>query len=78
MLEKWKLLSSIMQILVVCGTPGEEELHLKEFFTWLSVPTISHLKMGMTAWLIRAQTESNGARIRMITASVITLRTADC
>lgn len=69
MLEMWKLLPSILHILVACGTPAEEELHLKEFFIWLSVPTISHLKMDMTAWLITAQTESNSARISMITAA---------
>lgn len=58
MLEMWKLLPSLMHILVVCGNPAGEELHLKEFFTWLSAPTVSHLKMGMIAQLIRAQTES--------------------
>lgn len=78
MLETWKLLPSLMHILVVCGTPAEEELYLKEFFTSLPVPTISHLKMGMIAWLVRGQTESNSARISMITACVITLCTADC
>lgn len=54
----WKLLPTIIPLLVACGKPAEEELHLKEFFTWLSAPTISHLEMGITAWLVRAQTES--------------------
>lgn len=58
MLEMWKLLPIIMHILVACGNPAEEELHLTEFFAWLSAPTISHLKMGIIAWLIRAKTES--------------------
>lgn len=58
MLEVWKLSPTIIPLLVACGKPAEEGLHLKEFFTWLSAPTISHLEMGVTAWLVRAQTKS--------------------
>lgn len=58
MLETWKLLPIIMHILVAYGNPAEEELHLKEFFAWLSAPTVGHLKMDIIAWLITVQTES--------------------
>lgn len=58
MLETWKLLPIIMRILVAYGNPAEEEVHLKEFFAWLSAPIIGHLKMGIIAWLITAQNES--------------------
>lgn len=52
----WKLLPIIMHILVACDNSAEEELHLEEFFIWLSVPTTDHLKMDIIAWLITAKT----------------------
>lgn len=79
MREMWKFLPLIMHILVACGYPAEEELHLKEFFAWLSAPTIGHLKMGIIARLITAEMESLAisVRISIITARVVPLCAAD-